>query len=352
MSIERRVFGKTSEGEDVHIFTLSNSAGMEVGIINYGGIIVSISVPDKNGDFTDIVLGYDNLEGYLQQSKYFGAIIGRHANRIEEGIFEINGTLYNLAKNDGSNHMHGGLVGFDKVIWDAQIIGDNKDQYLQLTYHSPHGEEGYPGNLDVKVNYSLTEDNQLKIDYHGVTDQDTVVNLSNHSYFNLQGHGGGYIGDHQLMICGDKFTAVDKNCLTNGEILDLDKTPFDFTRLSPIDPGLKSSHEQIASGGGYDHNWILKKDNGGLTKAAELYEPITGRLMEVYTTKPGIQFYSGNFLDGSETCKDGIKYGKRSGLCLETQYFPNALKHKHFPSPILKEGEEYRHTTIYKFSTK
>ncbi|HZJ82610.1 MAG TPA: aldose epimerase family protein [Clostridia bacterium] len=352
MAITRRDFGKTPKGNDVSIYTLSNSGGMEVQIMNYGGIIVSISVPDKNGNFDDIALGYDNLEGYIEQSKFFGALIGRHANRIEDGIFEINGVEHHLAKNDGPNHMHGGVVGFDKVIWDAQIIDEDKEQCLQLTYNSPDGEENYPGNLDVTVTYSLTEDDELKIDYHAVTDKDTVINLSNHSYFNLLGHDGGYIGNHELKLYADQFTAVDKDCLTTGEILDVDNTPFDFTELSPIGVGLNSSHDQIESGGGYDHNWVLRDSNGTLERAAELYEPTTGRMIEVFTTKPGIQFYSGNFLDGTEACKEGVIYEKRSGLCLETQYFPNAMKHKHFPSPLLKAGDEYKHTTVYKFSSK
>lgn len=352
MVITRRNFGQTEDGRDVHIFKLSNSCGVEVEIINYGGIIISISVPDRNGDFKDIALGFDDLDGYLHRNKYFGALIGRYANRIEDGIFELNGVEYHLAKNDGANHLHGGLVGYDKVLWDADIIDKGDREYLQLTYFSKDGEENYPGNLVVKVIYFLSEDNELKIDYHAISDQDTIVNLSNHSYFNLHGHGAGDITGHMLKIYADKFTAVDENCLTTGEVIDVKGTPFDFTKLSPIEPGLVSQDQQIINGGGYDHNWALNSRDGELGKAAELYEPASGRLMEVYTTKPGIQFYTGNFLDGSDVCKDGAIYDKRSGLCLETQYFPNSLKHKHFPSPILKAGKEYRHITIYKFSVK
>jgi aldose 1-epimerase len=350
MIITKRNFGKMGDGREVYLFNLSNSDGVEVGIINYGGIIVSISVPDRKGTFNDIALGFDDLDGYLHCNKYFGAIIGRYANRIEDGMFELNGVEYHLAKNDGNNHLHGGLVGFDKVLWDAEIINRGSGECLQLSYLSKNGEEKYPGNLDVKVIYSLSEDNELKIDYYAQSDKDTIVNLSNHSYFNLLGHDAGDINSHHLKIYADRFTAIDENCITTGEIMDVKNTPFDFTQLSPIKPGLYSQNEQIINGGGYDHNWVLNNNSGQLEKAAELYEPISGRFMEVFTTKPGIQFYSGNFLDGSSVCKDGAVYGKRSGLCLETQYFPNSMKYEHFPSPILRASEKYHHTTVYKFS--
>ena len=238
------------------------------------------------------------------------------------------------------------------MLWDGEIVEKEGRECLQLSYLSKDGEENYPGNLDVKVTYSLSEDNELIIQYHAVSDKDTVVNLSNHSYFNLLGHDAGDIKNHELKIYADKFTAIDNNCLTTGEIVDVKGTPFDFTELTPIGPGLDSKDPQIINGGGYDHNWVLNSQDGKLAKAAELYEATSGRFMEVYTTKPGIQFYSGNFLGGLENCKDGATYDKRSGLCLETQFFPNALKHKHFPSPILRAGDEYNHTTIYKFSVK
>lgn len=351
MAITISNFGKTAEGKDVDIFKLSNANGVTVEIINYGCIIVSISVPDRDGNFKDIALGFDNIEDYLYRNPYFGSIIGRHANRIENAVFELNGVEYQVAKNDGKNHLHGGLVGFDKVLWDAEIINKEDREYLQLTYYSHDGEENYPGNLDVKVLYSLSDDNELAIEYFAVSDKNTVVNLSNHSYFNLLGHDAGSIKGHELKIYGDSITAINEECLPTGEILPVKGTPFDFTELSSIDPGLDSQHQQIINGGGYDHNWVLNGPEGQLKKAAELYEPTSGRFMEVYTTKPGIQFYSGNFLDGSYSGKDGAIYGKRSGLCLETQYFPNSLKHNHFPSPILKAGDKYHHTTIYKFST-
>lgn len=350
MGITKGIFGQDEDGRDIHIFKLLNSKGVEVEIINYGGIIRSISAPGRDGGFKDITLGFDNLDDYLHRNQFFGALVGRYANRIEDGTFELNGVEYNLAKNDGENHLHGGLVGFDKVLWDAKILDEGGAKSLELTYLSKDGEENYPGNLKVKVIYSLSEDNELKIDYYALSDKDTIVNLSNHAYFNLLGHDGGDIGGHQLKIYGHKFTAIDRNCLTTGEIMEVEGTPFDFTELTPIGPGLNSQDEQIGNGGGYDHNWVLDSTGEKLEKAAELYEPIEGRFMEVYTTKPGIQFYSGNFLDGSGTYKEGAVYKKRSGLCLETQYFPNSLKHKHFPSPILREGEKYHHTTVYKFS--
>ena len=352
MTITKKNFGKMKDGREVHIYKLVNQNGVEVEIINYGAIVVSTSVPDKNGEFKDVALGFDDLDSYLNRNMFFGAVVGRHANRIENGVFELNGVRYQLAKNDGPNHLHGGLVGFDKVLWDGEIIKKDGRETLQLSYLSKDGEENYPGNLDVKVLYSLSEDNELIIEYHAVSDKDTVVNLSNHSYFNLLGHDAGDISTHELKIYADKFTEIDENCLPTGEILDVKGTPFDFTELTPIGPGLDSKHPQIINGGGYDHSWVLNAQDGKLAKAAELYEPSSGRFMEVYTTKPGIQFYSGNFLDGLKNCKDGATYGKRSGLCLETQFFPNALKHKHFPSPILRAGDEYNHTTIYKFSVK
>ena len=349
MGITRSFYGKTLEGKDVDIFKLSNNNGMVAEISNYGGVVVSLMVPDKNGKIDDVVLGYDKLEGYIKGKCFFGAIIGRHANRIQDSSFEINGKVYNVTKNEGENQLHGGLIGFDKVVWDAEIVKKGEDECLQLSYTSKDGEEGYPGNLDVKVIYALTNDNALSIEYFAVSDKDTVVNLTNHSYFNLSGHGSGDILKHQLIIDADKFTVNDKESLPTGEIRDVKGSPMDFTTLKSVESGIFSECEQIAFGHGYDHNWVLKVSGQKPEKAAEVFDPSSGRVMEVYTTKPGVQFYSGNYVDESESCKDGATYVKNSGLCLETQYFPNALKHKHFPSPILKAGEEYKHTTIYKF---
>lgn len=352
MSITKRFYGKTKEGVGVDLFTLSNSKGMVAEIINYGGIIVSLLVPDSNGRVDDVVLGYDKLEDYMKKGPYFGALIGRHANRIENAVFQLNGIEYKVAKNDGENHLHGGLVGFDKVLWQAEIIMKNEYECLMLSYTSKDGEENYPGKLDVKVIYTLTEDNALVLDYSAVTDKDTVVNLTNHSYFNLSGHASGDILKHEVMINADAFTVVDKYSIPTGEIRAVKDTPMNFTSLTPIEKGIYSEYEQIVFGGGYDHNWVLNVSGTSPEKAAEVYDASSGRVMEVYTTKPGIQLYTGNMLEGPEIGKAAAIYKKRSGLCLETQYFPNALKHKHFPTPILKVGGQYKHITIYKFFNK
>jgi len=350
MNIQKSFFGNMPDGSQVDIFTLSNSNGMSVKIINYGGIIVSIKVPDKYGKIDDVTLGFDTLEEYRKFSPFFGALVGRHANRIENAEFELNGKVYHLAVNDGKNHLHGGTKGFDKVVWQAAIVGsEDGGQSLQLLYTSPDGEESYPGNLDVRVLYTLTEENELKIEYHAVSDKDTVVNLTNHAYFNLSGHASGNILDHELKINADRFTVINNEGIPTGEIRDVKGTPMDFTALTRVGNGINSDYEQIICGKGYDHNWILNVSGKTPEKAAELLDQKTGRLMEVYTTKPGVQFYSGNFLKDIAG-KGGAVYRNRGGLCLETQYFPNAMKHKHFPSPILKAGDEYKHTTIYKFS--
>lgn len=348
MSITKKLFGNTADGTPVDIFTLKNSKGMTAEITNYGGIIVSLRVPDKNGNFEDVVLGHDKLENYMRKGPYFGAVIGRHGNRIEGASFEINGVEYKLTKNEGENQLHGGITGFDKVLWEAEIVNES----LELSYLSKDGEEGYPGNLKVKVTYSVTEDNELRIDYYGVSDKDTVVNLTNHSYFNLAGHASGDILDHKVMINADKFTPADKESLPTGEIREVKGTPMDFTVLTTVGKNIDSDYDQIVFGGGYDHNWVLNVSGKAPEKAAEVVDEKSGRVMEVYTTKPGVQFYTANFLDGTEVGKGGAVYNKRNGLCLETQYFPNSMKHKNFPSPILRAGEKYKHTTIYKFSTK
>ncbi|MDI9500486.1 MAG: aldose epimerase family protein [Acetivibrionales bacterium] len=351
MGIEKSLFGKMQDGTEIYLYKLSNKNKMSVGIINYGGIIVSIEVPDRDGNIDDVNLGYDNLEQYLEIGQYFGAIIGRHGNRIENAEFDLNGITYRLAKNDGNNHLHGGKRGFDKVVWQAEPIEKDGVQALQLSYLSPDGEENYPGNLDVKVTYTLTDDNSLRIDYFAVSDKDTVVNLTNHAYFNLSGHGSGDILDHQIMINADRFTVINNECIPTGEIRDVSNTPMDLRTLKKVREGIESKDDQIACGNGYDHNWVLNVSGDKPEKAAEVFEPVSGRLMEVFTTKPGMQFYSGNAIT-RVTGKGGAVYDKRGALCLETQYYPNGTRHKHFPSPFLKAGEEYRHTTIYKFSVK
>jgi len=351
MAIKREFYGKTPEGKHVDIFTLSNNK-MIVKIINFGGAVVSIITPDRNGELQDVVLGYDKFEGYLKNDPYLGVIVGRNANRIEGAAFEINGNIYNLTKNEGENHLHGGFKGFNKVLWDAKIIEKEDDEYLQLSYISKADEEGYPGNLKNKVIYRLNKENELEINYFAVSDKDTVVNLTNHSYFNLSGHASGNILKHKLLINGDKFTAINREGIATGEIIDVAKTPMDFTKEKAIEEGIFSDYQQIFLGSGYDHNWVLNVSGKRAEKAAELFDEKSGRVMEVYTTKPGIQLYTGNFLNEHENCKDQAIYTKNSGLALETQYFPNAMKHKHFPSPILLAGEKYRHTTIYKFFTR
>lgn len=357
MNITSTPWGTTPDGKEVQLYKLTNAKGMYAEIATIGGVIVTLGVPDRNGDVADITLGFDKAEDYAQRGPYFGALIGRHANRIENASFELNGETYKLAANDGKNHLHGGLRGFDKAVWASEVIEVDGQPALRLQYVSEDGEEGYPGTLNVEVVYSFSDEGELKIEYTAKSDRDTVVNLTNHAYFNLEGHAAGDISEHLLQLNADRFTPVDKECLPTGEIREVQGTPMDFRRLTPIGQGLRSGDEQIENVGGYDHNWIIngnadRPKGGTLAKAGELYAPNSGRVMEVFTTKPGVQFYSGNFLNGQVVGKGGAAYGKRGGLCLETQYFPNAMKHTHFPSPILRAGETYRHITTYKFSAR
>ncbi len=351
-TIERQAFGKTADGAPIDLYTLTNDKGVEVRIMTYGGIVVSLQVPDRDGKLADVVLGYDNLEGYLRDNPYFGALIGRYGNRIAEGRFTLNGTSYQLAQNNGENHLHGGVVGFDKRIWKAKGVTSKDDVGLQLTYLSHDGEEGYPGNLSVTVVYMLTNNNELRIDYAAITDMDTIVNLTQHSYFNLAGAGTGNILSHELMLNADRFTPVDKGLIPTGELRSVRGTPMDFTKLTSIGARIDQQDEQLRFGLGYDHNWVLSNGGGKLALAARVIEPISGRVMEVYTTEPGIQFYSGNFLDGSIVGKGGEVYAHRYGFCLEAQHFPDSPNKPHFPSVVLHPGEKYRQTTIYKFSTE
>ncbi len=345
MEIRREHFGKTSDGREIHLFTLTNDRGMEVKIINYGGIITSLKVPDRKENVADVVLGHDTLEGYENRSRYFGALIGRHANRIARGRFSINGTSYALAQNNGPNHLHGGQKGFDKVAWESKEIDGNG---LELSYLSADGEEGYPGNLQVRVTYILGTNNELRIEYFAATDQNTIVNLTNHSYFNLA--GGGTILDHELLIDADAFTPIRSGLIPAGEIRNVKGTPMDFTRPTSIGARINDDYEQLTLAGGYDHNYVLRSAEGSLARAATVYEPIAGRVLDVFTTQPGMQFYSGNFLDGSIVGKNSQAYIKHSGCCFETQHFPDSPNQPSFPSTILQPGEEYRHTTIWKFS--
>lgn len=352
MSVTKRFFGKTTDGAEASIFTLSNNKGMTVEISNFGGIILSIIVPDKNGKLADVVLAYDSIEKYYKRGPYFGAIVGRVANRIENGSFELNGIIYRVAQNDGNNHLHGGLIGFDKVLWEGNITSEAEFDSLNLTYRSKDEEEGYPGNLDVKVTYTLTNNNELEIHYYALSDKDTVVNLTNHAYFNLGGHDAGDILNHRVMINANKFTPNNEVSIPTGEIREVLGTPMDFTKLTKIGDVIEGEYEQLKFGLGYDHNWVLNVSGVSPQKGAEVYDDCSGRALEVYTTKPGIQLYTGNYLDGTDIGKGSVPYEKRSGLCLETQFYPNAINCKSFPSPILKAGEIYNHLTIYKFSTR
>lgn len=350
MAIEKNVFGTMPDGKDVYIYTLTNSNKMKVEISTYGGTIVSSLVPNKDGKLIDVTLGYDNLDDYLKGDKFFGALIGRFGNRIQYGKFILNDQEYTLAQNDGENHLHGGLKGFDKVVWDSKIVEDSPNT-LELSYFSPDGEEGYPGNLNVKVTYVLTEDNALEINYSATSDKDTVVNLTNHAYFNLSGHSSGDVLNQKLMINADKFTVNDKYSIPTGEIKEVAGTPMDFRSLTPIGKNITSDYEQIDFGKGYDHNWVLNTDGCDSSKAAQAIDENSRIVLDVYTTTPGIQFYSGNFLDGSDVGKNKSVYNRRNGFCLETQYFPNSINCSKFKSPILRAGEVYKDKTIYKFST-
>ncbi|MFN7946423.1 MAG: aldose epimerase family protein [Blastocatellia bacterium] len=348
--ITKQVYGKTADGRSVDIYTLTNDKGIEARIINYGGIVVSLRVPDNKGQMGDVVLGFDDLESYLTKNPYFGALIGRYGNRIAKGRFTLDGKEYKLATNNGENHLHGGIKGFDKQLWKAKPFTTKQGPALELSYVSKDGEEGYPGKLSVTVVYTLTSDNSLRIDYTATTDKDTVVNLTNHSYFNLAGSGD--ILGHQLVINADKFTPVDAGLIPTGELRNVKGTPFDFTAPHSIGERIEAPDEQIVFGKGYDHNFVLNNWDKTLRQQVRVYEPTTGRVMEVFTTEPGVQFYSGNFLDGTLTGKGGKVYQRRYGFCLETQHFPDSPNHPNFPTTTLKKGETYRTTTIYRFSAK
>lgn len=349
--VTKNDFGKTADGQKVDVYTLTNRRGSEVKITNYGGIITSLKVADRTGKRDDIVLGFDNVDPYLKGGPYFGALIGRYANRIAKGHFTLNGKQYTLAVNNGENHLHGGIKGFDKVVWQARIVKVPNGAALRLTYLSKDGEEGYPGNLSVKVIYTLTNANELKIEYWATTDRDTVVNLTSHSYFNLAGQGNGDILNHQLLINARRFTPTDAGSIPTGELKSVKGTPFDFTSAFRVGDRINDDDQQLKFGKGYDHNFVLNGRMGSLRQAAVVYEPNSGRRMEVWTTEPGIQFYSGNFLDGTLTGKDGKVYRERYGLCLETQHFPDSPNKPSFPTTVLRKGQRFHSLTIHKFKT-
>ena len=349
-SVGRQPFGTMPDGRPVEKFRLTNAAGVTVEAISYGGIITSVTVPDRSGRMADVVLGFDTLEPYFKNDPFFGAIIGRYGNRIGKGTFTLDGQTYTLAKNNGPNHLHGGAQGFDKVLWNAEpVAGQNA---IAFTRTSPDGEEGYPGALTVRVTYTLTDRNELIVEYHATTDKATPVNLTQHSYFNLAGHASGDILRHELMLNADRYTPVDATLIPTGELAPVEGTPFDFRKPTPIGARIDDAHPQIKHGPGYDHNWVLNGTAGQMRLAARVVEPASGRTLEVATTEPGIQFYSGNFLDGSLTGKGGVKYARRTGFCLETQHFPDSPNQPAFPSTILRPGQEYRTRTVFTFGVQ
>lgn len=351
MSISRDIFGQTGEGEQVERYTLRGRGGIEAEVISYGGLISALRAPDRRGVLGDVVLGFDTLAGYLAGHPYFGALIGRYGNRIANGVFSLNGVRYELARNNGGNHLHGGLRGFDKVIWQIAPLDDGDEPALELRYRSPDGEEGYPGTLDVRVVYTLTAEGGLRIDYEATTDRDTVLNLTNHSYFNLAGSGD--VLGHQLLIAAERFLPTDAGSIPTGERRPVQGTPMDFTAPTPIGANISADDEQLRfASGGYDHTWVLGEPAAEPRLAARVHEPASGRVMEVLTTQPGVQFYSGNFLDGSLRGKGGQVYQKHAALCLETQHFPDSPNQPGFPSTLLRPSEQYRHTTIYRFSAE
>jgi aldose 1-epimerase len=335
----------------LNVYDLTNKNGLTMRVTNWGGRIMSLKVPDKNGTLADIVLGYDSADTYLKGNPYFGALIGRVGNRIAQGKFRLEGKEYNLTINNGVNSLHGGPRGFHNVYWQAIIPSDSTNT-LELHYLSKDGEEGYPGNLDVKVTYTLTDNNELMIDYFATTDKTTVVNLTHHSYFNLAGEGNGDILSHEMMIPSDRFTPIDPGLIPTGELKKVEGTPFDFQKPRAIGKRINDNDEQLHAGKGYDHNWILNKKARELSLAARVSEPVTGRVMEVWTTEPGLQFYSGNFLNGKDIGKGGKPYLFRGAFCLETQHFPDSPNHPDFPSIVLKPGERYEQRTVYRFSIK
>jgi aldose 1-epimerase len=345
MSVTTKPFGTGPDGESVNLYTFKNANDVEVSITNYGGTITSIMAPNRHGVFGDVVLGYETLDEYIQNPRYFGALIGRFANRIDGGRFSLNGVEYQLAQNNGANHLHGGVKGFDKRVWQATETPAG----LHLEYFSPDGEENYPGNLSVAVDYSLNDENELRIDYHATTDKDTIINLTNHSYFNLAGHGT--ILDHELTVFAESWIPVREDLIPYGEIHLVEGTPLDFRTPHTIGSRLDQLIPEISYSQGYDHTLSLRGQDGSIRWVARLREPVSGRVLEVFTTQPGMQVYSGNFLDGSLVGKGGVRYEKYAALCLETQHFPDSPNHPNYPNTVLRAGDRYHEITIYKFTT-
>jgi len=363
LPITKSDFGMMPDSTIIEKYTLKNANGVEMDVITYGGRIISLKVPDKNGKIENVVLGYNSLEDYLNDSDpFFGALIGRYGNRIAKGKFTLNGTEYTLATNNGENHLHGGVLGFDRVVWNVEPLESEKGPSLKLSYLSKDGEEGYPGNLNVKegypgnlnviVVYALTNDNVFEVYYEATTDKATVVNLTQHAYFNLSGDFTKPILDHELTINADKYLPVDATLIPTGELADVTNTPFNFRTAKRVGKQIEADNDQLKKGLGYDHCWILNNQNNGMRFAASAYQPESGILLEIYTDEPGIQFYSGNFLDGTLPMPNGGTYAHRTGFCLETQHYPDSPNQRNFPSTVLNPGETYKTTTSFKFSTK
>lgn len=351
--IKKELFGKLTDGREAYLFTLTNPSGSQVKLTNYGAAVVSLIVPDRDGKMSDVILGYDDLDGYVNNSAYIGVIVGRYGNRIGKGQFQLDGNNYQLTINDGPNHLHGGTTGYHKVLWNAEEVESKLGPAVKFTFTSPDGYEGFPGTVTTSVTYTWTADNELRIDYTGTTDKTTILNPTNHAYFNLTGDPKNTILDHELMINADSITPVDSTLITTGELTPVENTPMDFRKSTAIGARINTDTEQLKYGKGYDHNWVLNGySKGKVSNAVALYEPKSGRLMEVLTDQPGMQFYSGNFLNGTITGKEGITYQYRTGLCLEAQCFPDSPNKPQFPSVTLKPGETYKQTTIYKFSVK
>jgi aldose 1-epimerase len=351
-NITKDSFGKTGEGASVDVYTLTNNLGMQAKITNFGAIVVSLKAPDRNGKMDDVVLGFNDLDSYLKGHPYFGAIVGRYGNRIAKGRFSLNGVEYKLAVNNGENHLHGGIKGFDKVVWTAKEMRTKMGPAVSLTYLSKDGEEGYPGNLTATIVYTLTNNNELKLDYTVTTDKDTISNLTHHSYFNLAGEGNGNILSHILSLNANRFTPTDAGSIPTGELKAVAGTPFDFLKPTVIGKRIDDQDQQLQFGSGYDHNFVVNGKAGTLRSAATVYEPTSGRVLEVWTTEPGVQFYTGNFLNGTLTGKSGKVYQKRFGFCLETQHYPDSPNHPAFPTTTLKKGATYRSTTVYRFKVR
>ena len=350
--LTKSFFGYTPDGEEIELFTITNSHGLKMKVMTYGATVVSLEVPDRNGKLTDVVLGYDSLAGYIRSSPYFGATVGRYANRIAKGRFTLFGTVYKLAVNNGVNALHGGIKGLDKVVWNADMVEEDGLTGMVLTYFSKNKEEGYPGDLQCEAKYFLSENSEMIVKYKASTNTPTPVNITNHSYFNLAGQGNGNILSHDMTIIADNYTPVDSTLIPTGEIRKVEGTPFDFTSPHKIGERIGADDIQLKFGNGYDHNFVLNKSSKTLTFAARVYEKSTGIEMELHTTEFGLQFYTGNFLDGSIVGKAGKKYNFRYAFCLEPQFFPNSPNQKSFPDCILKPGMPYEHKTIYKFSTR